>query len=282
MSHFSVLVIGPTNEAELKAALQPFHEFECTGEDDQYVQDIDLTEEFRKEFSERDDDTYKTFAQFCEEYHGKEPAKAGELGYKKFKYGYTLVDDNGEVIKVIDRTNPGKKWDWWTVGGRWSDQLLFPAGDTGDSGTKGDIDFSKSRKQRAKEASEEHDRASAIIAGRVFESWETIRDRSSSIEDARKEYHSQPVVQDFKQDRELSWDGPDKFAVSRDEYIQAAFDRFPFFAVLKDGQWFEKGKMGWWACVSDEKTPEDWNAVGWRLIEEATSDSMLTVVDCHI
>lgn len=46
MSHFSVLVIGPDPAAQL----QPFHEFECTGTDDQYVQDIDVTDEVRAEY----------------------------------------------------------------------------------------------------------------------------------------------------------------------------------------------------------------------------------------
>lgn len=47
MSHFSVLVISPTEltTETLGAILQPWHEFECTGKDDQYVQDVDITEE---------------------------------------------------------------------------------------------------------------------------------------------------------------------------------------------------------------------------------------------
>jgi len=42
MSHFSVMVIGDNVDEQLA----PFHEFECTGEDDQYVQEIDETEEY--------------------------------------------------------------------------------------------------------------------------------------------------------------------------------------------------------------------------------------------
>jgi len=48
MSHFPVLVIG---EEPVKL-LQPYHEFECTGMDDEYVQDIDETEEKREEYAE--------------------------------------------------------------------------------------------------------------------------------------------------------------------------------------------------------------------------------------
>src|SRR3546814_8966760 len=41
MSHFGVLVIGGNVEQQLA----PYHEFECTGLNDQFVQDIDVTEE---------------------------------------------------------------------------------------------------------------------------------------------------------------------------------------------------------------------------------------------
>lgn len=49
MSHFSVLVIGahPDNQ------LAPFHEFECTGKDDEFVVDVDKTDELRKEYETR-------------------------------------------------------------------------------------------------------------------------------------------------------------------------------------------------------------------------------------
>ena len=47
MSHFVVMVIGEDPEAELA----PFHEFECTGLDDQYVQDVDITEEVLRQLT---------------------------------------------------------------------------------------------------------------------------------------------------------------------------------------------------------------------------------------
>lgn len=46
MSHFSVLVIGPDHEKQLA----PYHEFECTGIDDEFVKDIDRTEEVRADY----------------------------------------------------------------------------------------------------------------------------------------------------------------------------------------------------------------------------------------
>lgn len=49
MSHFAVMVIGEDVEGQLA----PFHEFKCTGLDDQYVQDIDKTEEYLAEYKRK-------------------------------------------------------------------------------------------------------------------------------------------------------------------------------------------------------------------------------------
>lgn len=46
MSHFTVLVVGEDVEGQLA----PYHEFECTGVDDQYVQTIDKMDEYWEEY----------------------------------------------------------------------------------------------------------------------------------------------------------------------------------------------------------------------------------------
>jgi len=57
---------------------------------------------------------------------------------------------------------------------------------------------------------------------------------------------------------------------------------FTTFAVIKDGKWYQKGDMGWWFLVSDEKDDNKWSKEITSLIEELDEDTMLTVVDCHI
>lgn len=54
------------------------------------------------------------------------------------------------------------------------------------------------------------------------------------------------------------------------------------FAVLKDGKWFELGKMGWWACVSDEKAEQEWSGEFEKLLRSLRPDQFVAVVDCHI
>jgi hypothetical protein len=61
-----------------------------------------------------------------------------------------------------------------------------------------------------------------------------------------------------------------------------SMEKFSTFAVLlPNGEWYEKGKMGWWACVSDED--EEWsNNYHERFMKNVNEEWTLTVVDCHI
>ncbi len=59
-------------------------------------------------------------------------------------------------------------------------------------------------------------------------------------------------------------------------------DSFVPFAIVKDGEWYERGKMGWWCAVSDEKPLEDWEEEVRKLLKELHGDTLLTVLDCHI
>lgn len=54
------------------------------------------------------------------------------------------------------------------------------------------------------------------------------------------------------------------------------------FAVVKDGKWYERGKMGWFAVVSDEKDKDAWGREVKQLLVSLSPDTLLTVYDCHI
>lgn len=54
------------------------------------------------------------------------------------------------------------------------------------------------------------------------------------------------------------------------------------FAVVKDGKWYERGKMGWFAVVSDEKDKDVWIEEVKQLLASLPSDTLLTMYDCHI
>lgn len=54
------------------------------------------------------------------------------------------------------------------------------------------------------------------------------------------------------------------------------------FAVVKDGKWYERGKMGWFAVVSDEKDKDAWSEEVKQLLASLPPDTLLTMYDCHI
>ena len=123
MSHFSVLVATP-DDAPIAAALRPYHEFECTGEDDEYVVNVDKLDELwnnYKEYGEK----YPDFGAFLLDGWGLRPVMGDDAPdlEGEHKYGHYRVNEEGHVTEVVQRTNPNKKWDYWSVGGRYAGKL---------------------------------------------------------------------------------------------------------------------------------------------------------------
>lgn len=157
-------------------------------------------------------------------------------------HGYYL---NAETGKYMTAHNPRAKWDWYRPGGRWSNQLITKGGIACDSARVGDLDFEAMRVTAIAEA----------------ERWwaEAMRE---SPEGRQFRFGITPET-------------------TKEQYIAKAA-RFGTFAVLKGGEWFEKGRMGWWACVSDEKPEAEWEAQFEALLRSLGPDEVITVVDCHI
>ncbi len=59
-------------------------------------------------------------------------------------------------------------------------------------------------------------------------------------------------------------------------------DELLVFAVVKGGEWFERGEMGWFAAVSNEKDKDVWESEVRELLKGLSDDTLLTVMDCHI
>lgn len=71
------------------------------------------------------------------------------------------------------------------------------------------------------------------------------------------------------------------FNISEEKYIKKAEDTaFQTFAVLKDGKWYEKGKIGYFACVSGEN--ENWDEIFLELFNSTGENELLSLYDCHI
>lgn len=227
------------------------------------------------------------------------------------KYGWARVNAAGEVIEYTQRTNPNAQWDWWRLGGRYSGWLkLKPgAGVIAEKGRKGlmgscmndgpgwvdsvvksAIDFDGMREKDGNEAASRWDKAAAakvaagFAADATWDSWETVRERHpGAIDAARDEYHAQPVMKAVKEALDNPFYGVDDLLVSREQFIQQARDRaLVTYALVKDGQWYAKGEMGWFGMSDDSMTQEEWNRKVNELIDGLPDDTLISVVDCHI
>lgn len=282
MSHFTVLVVGENPEAQLL----PYHEFECTGENNEYVQEIDKTEEATANYETSEKDM--PLSDFIVDYYGyKKVFKESDIDIEgEHKYGYVLCAIDGSVIKAIDRTNPNKKWDWYTLGGRWSNHLLLKNGTHADYSLKRDIDFKGMRDANEISELSDYDFIQSKIAGMpIPESWESVRSRISDIDNARSFYNEQALVKRCNEsdirDKIGFFGDINKYLVSREDFAKRARNSaVSTFALIMNGKWYEKGHMGWFAIVSDEKS--DWDEEFNKLIDSISDDTLLSVYDCHI
>jgi hypothetical protein len=261
----------------------------------------------------------RTFREFVEYYYerpllaeGDAPDLEGE-----HKWGWYRINDEGEISELIVRTNPNKKWDWWVVGGRWSGFLVPKAEadardpsdpDAPEKGRpwlmgseanpagvdvirKGDVDFEAMRTKARREASAKWNKVREIIGPVMdgFVGWEKVLEElfPGDIDKAREFYHAQPakkaLAEAAKADQSLFWVDVEDFLGEHDPYVEQAGHRATvLFAVLKDGQWVERGQMGWWGCVSNENDHDTWDSDFNAMLDALPDDAWLTVVDCHI
>lgn len=347
MSHFGVLVITDKKPTEdiLEEILAPWHEFECTGMVNKYVQNIDELPEALELYNgdeirlrapdgslhhPYDDQFYKdptrakfnyipegwekvgvpkkelyTFAEFVAAYYER-PILLNEPDLEDVhKWGWYRVGENGEVTELVRRTNPNAKWDWWAVGGRWSGFLAPKAtavdvekGQPGlmgsqanpkgvDVAMKRDVDFEGMREDARWKARAEWQKIHDLVGHLLdeFRTWDHVRDEMfpEDIDEARKFYHAQPAMQELRKQEDLRWLSLEDFLCPLEEYeTRRSNSCTTTFAFVKDGQWIERGNMGFWAVVTNEQDKEEWDKAFNQMLDELPADTWLTVVDCHI
>lgn len=222
-------------------------------------------------------------------------------GFLRDWHGYSL---DGKYSSFEDGrfyrfTNPNAKWDWWTVGGRWAGMFLDTNGVKQDIIQKKDWDVAGEAAKAITDFAPFYDRFeehSHLFEDVVFMSWDECcnkfktSDGSTDYSAARGYYHSQEYKNILKTvfssigDAEYEWllHNPENFFnVSREDFMKARiFNRIGTFAVLDDAGWHEKGSMGWFACVSDEKA--NWNQIYLDKINSIPDNDYLVLVDCHI
>lgn len=62
---------------------------------------------------------------------------------------------------------------------------------------------------------------------------------------------------------------------------ETLFDRFPFAFLTPEGEWVERGEMGWFGVVRNEKDLDDWRCKLFVRLQ-SYQDCLAVSCDCHI
>lgn len=175
-----------------------------------------------------------------------------------------------------------------------------------DQAYKCQIDFAGMMDASGKEAADRYDRVTKLFGGTIPKLellWKRdILDgkkfKKMNIDEKRKLYHDQPALKQLAEMCKKVWDekdNPDReliivldwnfedYQVPREEFIQRARNSaFTTFAVLKDGNWYERGEMKMFGCVDNEKDEKEWNNQFVSLVMNLPDDTLLSVYDAHI
>lgn len=199
MSHFTVLVVGKNPEKQLSPYDENIEVYVTKKEKQDFI------DYYTKDKNPEGINDGKTFAQLYKEHgEGWNNNEWKSVGHGKLAQYSTY--------------NKLSKWDWYSLGGRWTGFFKLKEGKTGEVGEEGLMT------QPAKEGF-----ADSALKGNV------------DLENSEQQ---------------------------------------TTFAIVKDGKWIEKGKMGWWACVSDED--KNWDKKFKKIWDSIKDDELVSLYDCHI
>lgn len=230
--------------------------------------------------------------------------------YEQGGYGKIITDWDGydpdEYGNYGRYRNPNAKWDWYQMGGRWAKFFKLKDGTPGlvgpngtivtngwaDQARVGDIDWEGMMEEAEREANQEYDKFEEVTKGLTPpERWLDFLEGCggiNNIDHARVAYgghswiralrqaHLDPFLGDAQDYYKIDKGGRGAFVRCKTQGVIAPF------AILKDGEWYEKGEMGWWGIVSDEKAEDKWIDEACTLLMSLPEDTLLTLVDCHI
>lgn len=167
----------------------------------------------------------------------------------------------------------------------------------------GDIDFDAMMDQAGDKARKDYVSALKAFGGffpKIEKAWsEFVADKSMDWDTKRKAYYEQPAFQKVQEvvkawQAKVDKDSDEYYRFSfgfdlndyqctEEEYVNRARNNaISTFAVVKNGKWYEKGEMGWFNCVTNEKEQASWNDEFASYLKDLPEDTILSVYDCHI
>lgn len=211
-------------------------------------------------------------------------------------------DPEGQLDQFYD-----EKWDWYAIGGRWAGSLKLkpeyahygepreeawnsPEVLPGwcDQAYKDQIDFSSMAQELSEEATMEFDRIQRATAG---------LQKPLSIQELNALYPSMfrsHLMRRFWEQRfckaiqelypESIFIDPMQFVgIEKESYVETCNlqNLYPFFAVLNNGVWHERGGLLWLSLSGTQHSDYDWYRFVQKQVQEAPGETLLTVIDCH-
>lgn len=313
MSHFRVMVIGKDPEFQLA----PFHEYECTGRKDEFVVGQDITQEL---LSHMNDGDKPAALSDVLEWHGLEDhvyEREEDAISADEEYQYAVVKD-GKLVKAVRFTNPNKKWDWWVIGGRWSNAYKLKPGvlpmarstsgafrseprtGYGDQARKGDIDFAFIEEAASKKGRILYQRytqaltpelTSAFVA---LPTWEELREQNQGvgIDGIRGIFHGgvrgevRNKLKEYGVTDGFFWDSEEAqkmLRMTEDQFADYEGRRsWVPYAVVHERNWIARGEMGWFGMSSPTGDYDEYVNKVRELVLSLPDDAIITNVDCHI
>jgi hypothetical protein len=265
MSHFTVLVIGKNIEKQLKPYdenkdVKPYVKHNKRNAAKELAAEVARYENY---VNGPDKENYNQ--ERCKEqlkkYQAMTPAEYWE---ELCKYEEKENIKNGCIYSTY---NPNSKWDWYSIGGRWTGFFKPKNGAKGKLGRSGAFGNQP----------EENHFDSMLKKDIDFEGMK-------AEERAKREKWWNEAQEKIKQgDKNAAWMFDIHDGDTKESYINRGEDGIMTFAVVKDGKWYEQAEMGWWGCTGDKKiSDEEWAKQYTKLIDSLPDNTLLTVVDCHI
>lgn len=272
MSHYSVAVFQDLSGKSLEEMLEPFSE---NLQVPHYIPKSDIIAKVRNEIETYKNGTYAEYLKDPEAYIAK-CTNPDHIKYitKEFPMKIHWTDEDcyldgiryydKEAIKedgsVFTEYNPNSKWDWYSIGGRFSNMVPLKEGGYADEASMSDVDINHHDKEEYKNA---------------LRFWQLYVEGQEPKTEADKE--------------------PLKYVWYKKEYYKERYANaeeyaewvsgFTFYAaLLPTGEWLEPGRMGWWgvshATAEDDKA---WHKKVKEILKQAQeNDWEITIVDCHI
>ncbi|MFA7205625.1 MAG: hypothetical protein WC102_04760 [Saccharofermentanales bacterium] len=242
MSHFTVLVLMRDDQL-LENVLAPFDENKevppyISMKRDEFIAD---KRKIYKRDIERDEESGDEIVIDYESMTDEEFLQAMRA------LDYTL-DDAGNEITTYNKLS---QWDWWAVGGRWSNLLrLTPEAYKNyieDKYTSGEIVLSSSGREpgRCNAAKVKYLDFSSDpeIHARSLRFWDLYVSKMAKAETEEDEEQIKSVryAPEFYKER----------YGTRENYAQLESSFETWAVVTPDGKWHEKGSMGWWGLSNE-------------------------------